>query len=438
MLQRFGGSSVAHPKGLYVLFFTELWERYSFYSMMAILTLYMDEFLRFPHSVIGQVYGGYIGAVYLMPLLGGFIADRFLGPFRSVVVGGLLMTAGQFMLAVPSLPFFFTALILLACGCGLLKPNISNIVGNLYRDNPEMRDAGYNIFFMGINIGAFISPLAVSYFRAHYGWGVAFASGGFAMLPALAIFVAFRHLIANAASRVQAGGPGVVSLQASEARARTVALLLVFAIIIPFWIAFYQNGFTLTLWARDSTATTVPPERFQAINPLCIILFTPPVIALWSWLRRGGKEPTTVGKMLMGMLMCAACFAVMAAAGLAGGDAGRVSSAWLVSAYALISLGEVFLSPMGLSLVNKVAPPGRKGLLMGCWFVGLSIGGYISGTLGTLWYHLPHSQFFVVVMAVIVVATALLAFARQRLQATFGAAIAAERAAVASVPPSSG
>jgi POT family proton-dependent oligopeptide transporter len=157
----------SHPPGLYVLFFTELWERYSFYSMMAILTLYMDERLRFPQALSGQIYGAYVAAVFFMPLVGGALADRWLGFYRAVIAGAILMGIGQFVLGMPSLPAFFTALALLACGTGLLKPSISNIVGNLYADRPQLRDAGFNIFYMGINIGAFIAPILVAWLRAH-------------------------------------------------------------------------------------------------------------------------------------------------------------------------------------------------------------------------------------------------------------------------------
>src|SRR4051795_7874556 len=193
-----------HPRGLYVLFFTELWERYSFYSMMAILTLYMDEALHFDTARIGAVYGGYIGGVYLMPLAGGLLADRVLGFYRAVVIGGVIMMLGHLVLAVESLPFFYTALVLLACGSGLLKPNVSTIVGNLYRDRPELRDAGFNLFYMGINLGGLISPISVAWFRAHYGWSVAFGSAAVAMALSLVFFIGGRRYLGTAADRVEA------------------------------------------------------------------------------------------------------------------------------------------------------------------------------------------------------------------------------------------
>lgn len=401
-------TALRHPPGLYVLFFTELWERYSFYSMMAILTLYMDEVLHFDAARIGRVYGGYIGGVYLLPLVGGFLADRALGFYRAVLLGGLLMMVGHLVLAVESLPFFYTALALLATGSGLLKPNVSTIVGNLYRDRPELRDAGFNLFYMGINLGALISPIGVAWLRAHYGWSVAFGSAAVAMLLSLVCFVGGRRHLGQAAERVPSDSNDNASVSPADARMRVTTLLTLFAIVAVFWLAFYQNGFTLTFWARDNTRTAIAPETFQSVEPLGVIVFSAAFVWLWSWLGRRGLEPSTPLKILFGMLLVAAAFGVMAVSGLVGGDSGRVSAAWLVGTYLLIALGEVCLSPMGLSLVNRVAPPRSRGLMMGAWFVGLSAGGYFSGALGAYWNTMPHSRFFLLVVAVLVVAAFLL------------------------------
>lgn len=407
-MQTSAGPRRKHPPGLYVLFFTELWERYSFYSMMAILTLYMDEHLHFSTARIGQIYGGYIGGVYFMPLLGGLLADRVLGFNRAVIVGGILMAAGHLALAVERLPFFYSALVLLACGSGLLKPNVSTIVGNLYRDRPELRDAGFNIFYMGINIGAFISPLAVSWFRAHYGWSVAFGSAAVAMAFSLITFIGGNRLIADAARKVPADAAEVAAVSPREARDRVKMLLIVFVIVIAFWVAFYQNGFTLTFWARDNTITSWPPERFQSIEPLGVILFSPVLVWTWALLRRRKAEPATPLKMLLGMLFTALSFAIMIFAALAGGDAGRVAVWWLIASYLVIAIGEICLSPMGLSLVTKVAPPRMRGMLMGAWFAATATGGYLSGVVGAYWYRLPHSRFFLMVTVLALVAAAAL------------------------------
>src|SRR5512142_2300934 len=226
-----------HPRGLYVLFFTELWERYSFYSMMAILTLYMDERLHFPQAQSAQVYGGYIAAVFFLPLVGGLLADRWLGFYRAVIIGAVLMGIGQFVLGVPSLAAFFGGLVLLACGTGMLKPNISTIVGNLYADRPHLRDAGFNIFYMGINIGAFIAPIMVAWLRARYGWTVAFRSASLAMVAALVIFIGLRRRYERGARRTEHAATVEVGEVVADERSRVVALLAIFGIVIAFWIA---------------------------------------------------------------------------------------------------------------------------------------------------------------------------------------------------------
>lgn len=428
--KRASGTPVAsaratHPRGLYVLFFTEAWERYSFYSMMSILVLYMDEALRFPQGMIGQIYGGYIAAVYFMPIVGGWVADQWLGYNKSVIYGGVLIALGHFCLAMETLPTFYSALALLAVGTGLLKPNISTLVGNLYRDRPELKDAAYNIFYMGINIGGFLGPLCVAWFRARFGWAVALGSAGVAMVIALVIFIAYNRFVAAAGGRPADARGAAAEPDPPDATARIIALLVTFAIVTVFWLAFYQNGLALTLWARDNTDTTWSPEIFYASNGLFIILFTPPLVWLWNRLRERGKEPSTPAKLVIGMIITAVCFGLMTLAGLSGGDTGKVSPAWLLTAYALISLGEICLSPMGLSLVAKVAPPRVRGLMMGVWFLTLSGGGYLAGFMGGYWEAMPHSQFFLIVTAACIVATVVLLIALRSLRPTLDRALEA-------------
>jgi POT family proton-dependent oligopeptide transporter len=414
-------ASAKHPAGLYVLFFTELWERYSFYSLMALLTLYMDEYLKFPQDLSAQVYGGVIGAVYFVPLFGGFVADRWLGCSRAVILGAVLMGMGQFVLATGGGGTFFLALGLIACGTGMLKPNVSTMVGSLYVDRPQIRDAAFNIFYMGINTGAFIAPLVVGWIRPNYGWGPAFMSAAVAMVFAIIVFV-FGQRYLPAATKKSDAAAEEAAAPTTDGFMRVVALLVVFVIVIAFWVAFYQNGFTMTLWARDNTATSISPETFQFVNPLGIILFSPLLVLLWNWLRKRGAEPSTVSKIIIGMLLTAATFGIMAAAGVAGGDTGRVSASWLISAYLVIALGEICLSPMGLSLVTKVAPPRHRGTLMGAWFVATGIGGYSAGFIGKYWQTMSHSQFFMLVAGLCVGAAVLMALAKARLDKVFARA----------------
>jgi POT family proton-dependent oligopeptide transporter len=391
-----------HPPGLYVLFFTELWERYSFYSMMAILVLYMNEALHFDVARVGRVYGAYTAGVYFLPLAGGLLADRALGFNRAIILGGVLMMAGHLVLGVESLPFFYSGLVLLACGAGLLKPNVSTLVGNLYRDRPELRDQGFNIFYMGINLGAFISPLTVSWLRLHYGWGPAFMSAAAAMLLSLVVFIVFNRHVAGAAAKVDARGGEADAINAEDARSRVVTLLAVFVISAVFWVAFYQIFYTFTFWARDNTLTDIAPEKFEVFEPLAVILLSPVLVAVWMWLQRRHAEPSTPVKMLLGVVLVAGAFGLLAFAAANGGDHGRVSAQWLIWANVMIGLGEIALSPMGLSLVNMIAPPRSRGLLMGGWFASLATGGYLAGYIGGYWEQMPHSRFFLMVVGILV------------------------------------
>ena len=396
----------SHPPGLYVLFFTEMWERYSFYSMMAILSLYMNEALHFDIAHVGRVYGLYTAGVYFLPLVGGLLADRLLGFNRAIIIGGVLMMFGHIALGIELMPFFYSGLGLLACGSGLLKPNVSTIVGNLYRSRPELRDQGFNIFYVGINLGAFVSPLTVSWLRTNYGWSVAFMSAAVAMLFSLVTFIGFNRYVAEASTKVSKTSTEARTIRPAEAQSRVITLLAVFVISTAFWLAFYQIFYTFTFWARDNTATTIAPERFQVFEPLGVIVLSPVLVAVWMWLQRRNAEPSTPVKMLLGVVLCAGAFGMLGYAGTIGGDTGRVSPLWLIAANIIIALGEIALSPMGLSLVNSIAPPRSRGLLMGGWFASLALGGYLSGDIGAYWDRMPHSRFFAMV-AVILAGTAI-------------------------------
>ncbi len=415
-------SRTAHPPGLYVLFFTELWERYSFYSMSAILTLYMDEALGFTTAQSGQVYGLYTAGVYFFPLFGGLIADRLIGFSRAIILGGILMMCGHLVLGVERMPFFFAGLALLAMGSGLLKPNISTLVGNLYRDRPELRDQAFNIFYMGINIGGFTAPLAVSWFRATYGWSVAFMSAAVAMAISLTIFGLFQRHIAAAAVRVPSTSVEATTLTPEETRERVVTLLSIFAISAVFWLAWFQEFYTFSFWARDHTATTIPPERFSSVEAAAVILLSPVAVWLWATLSARKREPSTPVKMLAGIVFLAVAFSMLSYAGVIGGDTGRVSVVWLVAANILLAIGEISLSPMGMSLVNRLAPPRLRGMMMGGWFVSLSIGGYLAGKIGGYWDETVPSRLFGFIAVLLIAAAIPLSFMVPRIKRTINRA----------------
>ncbi len=424
-----------HPPGLPVLFFTEMWERFSFYCMLSILTLYMNESLKFDTNLVGQIYGGYIGLVYFTPLLGGLLADRVLGFRKAIVLGGISMGIGHALLAFPPLPTFFAGLSCLIIGNGLFKPNISTILGNLYRDLPEKRDNAYNIFYMGINIGAFMSPLVAAYLRNNYGWHYAFGAAGIGMIFALTIFTVFRkHVAAGEVDTMHRSDSETkeIELTHHQERERVFALLMVFAVVIVFWMAFKQQGFTLTFWARDCTRTSLSPELFQTVNPAFILIFTPLLVTFWNTLRGIGREPSTASKIAIGMLLTGAAYTVIALAGRLGGDFGRVNASWLIGTYAVITLAELCLSPMGLSLVSKLAPPRMRGMLMGGWFCATAVGAYLAGFLGTMWDDMRHSSFFAILVAASLAAFLLLLFVIKRLHGTIVEAEEMARQAAAS------
>jgi len=399
-----------HPKGLYVLFFTEMWERFSFYSMLALFALYMsapesEGGLGWHEDHASHVYGLYIGLVYFTPFFGGLIADHLTGYRRAILIGGVFFCIGHLLLAVEHMVAFYSALGFLIIGNGLFKPNISTMVGRLYPPGSPKRDSAFNIFYMGINTGALIAPLVASYLAKHLGWHYGFGAAAVGMFVSVIVFSLTSKHLAHADRH-----SGEVEQAASEEdvprdvqRRRVIALFVIYGIVILFWMAFHQNGVTLNYWARDNTwwfsasetvAEQPHPSITQAFNPAFVILFTFLVVPFWAMLRRRGKEPSTPGKVGIGMLLTAAAFGIMGLAGLVGGDAGRVWVGWLIGGYAVVTLGELCLSPMGLSLVTKLAPRRHSGLMMGLWFVATALGNYLSGLLGTFWKSWLHSNFF--------------------------------------------
>lgn len=398
-----------HPKGLAVLFFTEMWERFGFYTMLAILALYMDEHFLLPKHISGNIYGAFIALVYFTPLFGGFLADKVLGYSRSIFIGAVLMGLGYAALAIDNFTFFLISLGIIALGNGFFKPNISTLLGNLYGDHNPLKDNGYSIFYMGINIGAFFSPLIASYMRNNFGWGYAFAAAAVGMVAAIVIFAVFGKHVQAVVHSSSTASEHLQALTPRQEKGRIWSLIAIFVIVVFFWMAFHQNAYTLTFWARDCTNTKIPAEIFQSINPFFVVFFTPLLVMFWTRLRRSGKEPSTPSKVAIGMLLTAICFAVMMLAALVGGDTGRVSVSWLVSSYAIVTLGELCLSPMGLSLVNKMSPARMRGLMMGGWFAATAVGNYLSGLLGSYWERMPHSRFFGLLVVTSMVAVVLMA-----------------------------
>jgi len=535
-----------HPKGLPYLFFTEMWERFGYYLILGIFVLYLIEpqgfegGLGIPDKEADDIFGTFIALTYLTPFIGGFLADRVLGYIKSIYLGGILMAAGYIGVGLfKELPLFYSSLALIIIGNGFFKPTISTLLGNLYSEEPYKanKDAGYNIFYMGINIGAFICNIIAAFMRNRFGWGEAFITAGVGMLLGLVIFTIGRKHYLHAAEMkpVQEGDtklseilmkvfvpaiiggiigwfvPGwllgdtifgstntdafifacipviyfYVSLyfKSNEKEKPAIgALLSIFLISMFFWAVFKQNGTALTRWANYYTERSVPasvekplesiymadgkdyrdkevpiyndqfqaqkdknkeplktmgkdiyfknisPEQranleadpdnkiylyntelFQSINPFWVIALTPVIVAFWTMLRRKGKEPLTPTKIVLGLFISALSCLVMVGAVYAGNNgAVKVSALWLVASYGVITIGELCLSPMGLSFVSKLSPARITALMMGGFFLANSVGNKLSGILSSTWYNYENkANYFLVNFALLIFATIL-------------------------------
>lgn len=546
-----------HPKGLWFLFGTEMWERFGYYLMLGIFALYMldgwnNGGMGFDAHTKSDIYGTYLGLVYLTPFIGGLLADRVLGYRRSIIMGGLMMAAGYFLLSIHDITTFFAGLGLIILGNGFFKPNISTLVGNLYSSDElkHKKDSGYNIFYMGINVGAFVCNFVAAYMRINFGWNFAFIAAGVGMLIGVVIFLSgtkhIKHV--DVIKPLQEGDmptgkilgstilpmfvfgilgyliPGnllgsdtndafilgcvpVIAFfiylwfKSSGLEKRAIAALLaVFSCVILFFAIFHQNGDALTVWAEDYTDREMPEsvatvfnkvdmaqtvenndivaldepafkakieelraannampeatetemaakkagakeiaklesskkyfsnlaaekvpakgkdlklystELYQSINPFWVIVLTPVLVGIWTALRKKGKEPSTPTKIALGLLITALSALVMVGAVYATNDLTmKAGSWWLLASYGVITLGELCLSPMGLSLVSKLSPPRITALMMGGFFLAISVGNKLAGMLSSLWEDMEQKEnFFFLNFALVLIAALLL------------------------------
>jgi POT family proton-dependent oligopeptide transporter len=449
-----------HPRGLSTLFFTEMWERFSYYGMRAILLFYMTKSiaeggLAFDERYASVIYATYVSSVWYLPLVGGWLADKIFGARRAVLIGGIIIASGHYCMAINSQFTFFAGLILIACGTGLLKPNISAMVGQLYTESDKRRDAGFSIFYMGINLGAFLSPIVVGFlaqsqsFRNfiasmgldpnsawHWGFGAAgvgmtlgilqYLIGGKHLatvgnkpdplsvpvgseqsvgLDYLTLILAFVGAVVGAGLGIKFGDAGMVSalfpcvvgffagyligttrlLNGDELK-RVLVIFILFVFSILFWMTYEQAGSSLSLFADRLTRTTLlgwqyPSSWFQSVPAIFVIILAPIMGAIWQKL--GDRQPSSPGKFTIGLFFAGIAFVVIAfASTLSGGT--RVSPMWLIGVYFLQTIGELCLSPVGLSTVTKLAPQRMVGLMMGVWFLSISIGSYIAGLAARL------------------------------------------------------
>lgn len=524
-----------HPKALPYLFFSEMWERFGYYLMIGIFTFYLKDAVDgfgMTEAEASDLYGTFIAFVFLTPFIGGLLADRVLGYRRSITWGGLMMAAGYMVLSIHSLGMLYLGMILIILGNGFFKPNISTLLGNLYNSEEykDKKDAGYNIFYMGINIGAFICNFFGAALYNMIGWGAAFFAAGVGMMIGIVIFIVgtkhFKHadVIKPATGKdmpllkifsiillpsiafgligfflpeplVQShttdaflfGCIPIVVFYGSlyfrspaEEKKPIAAMLAIFSVVIMFWAVFKQNGSTLNTWADRYTDREIPqamvpimgslrlidtipyvkdsvvltdhqfrpilsngekemvvdyryyyknlknedkPKEgesvyafnaslFQSVNPFWVIALTPLVLAFFAFLRRKGKEPSTPAKIAFGLLISGLSCTVMVGAVYACQNGAIKSSAWwFISSYGVITIGELFLSPMGLSLVSKLSPPRLTALMMGGWFLATSIGNKLSGVLSSFWDSYEYKQNFFWVNTFLLVAASLLLFA---------------------------
>jgi POT family proton-dependent oligopeptide transporter len=467
-----------HPRGLATLFFTEMWERFSYYGMRALLILFVTAPVAsggLGFSVVkgGAIYGLYTAMVYLLALPGGWFADRIVGQRRAVLYGGILIAAGQFCLVAPSVTVFYCGLALLMLGTGLLKPNVSTIVGQLYAQGDHRRDAGFSIFYMGINLGALLAPLACGWVGQRVSWHLGFGVAGIGMVAGLIQYVfgwkylgeAGLHpsrpesmdddrrqkrygvigllvalgliavvwalasagtieltpvLISNALgvtlAVVSVGlfcwlifGPGWSGVE----RKRFGAIFVLFIASALFWAIYEQAGSSLSLFAERSTNNSVlgfgfPASWFQSVPSIYVLILAP--MFAWLWVRLGSREPSSPAKFSLGLLFVGLGLVFLVPAAAAAASGARVSPLWLTITYLIHTIGEMCLSPVGLSAMTKLAPARVAGLMMGVWFVSIGIGDYLAGKAASLYESLPLTVLFGASGGIVIVAAVALAF----------------------------
>jgi len=400
-----------HPRGLSTLFFTEMWERFSFYGLRALLVLYMTASvaqggLAFPTDRATAIVGWYGFGVYAAAIPGGWIADRFLGQFRSVFVGGIIIALGHFSMAVPTVTTFYLGLCLIVIGTGLLKPNISTMVGSLYDKDDERRDAGFSIFYMGINLGAFLAPFVVGTLGQRVDWHLGFGCAGVGMVFGLIQYVAGKSRLLPALQRLgqSATGAGAAGAEpwwrfSRDEWGRVGAITVFFLFSCVFWAAFEQAASSLNLFADRLTQNRAlgfdfPSTWYQSLNSMFMIFGLAPLLA-WLWIRLGPRQPSSPVKFALGLVFAGLGFALLVPAARMAQEGGfLVSPWWLVGVYFLHTIGELCLSPVGLSIVTKLAPSRIAGAMMGVWFLSIAVGNKMAGWVAGYFDRLPLPQLF--------------------------------------------
>lgn len=391
---------LGHPIGLVVLFTTEMWERFSYYGMRAILIYYMMKYLMFAQDKASTIYGLYTGLIFLTPIFGGMLADRWLGQRKAVILGGIIMAIGEFVLMVPNL--FYLGLFLLVCGCGCLKPNISTQVGGLYEQGDHRRDRAFNVFYMGINLGAFFSPLVCGTLGERYGWKWGFFAAGLGMIAGLIIYLFGQKYLAK--DNVMKKAAGEVASKdeplTKEDRSRILALITFVIFNIIFWALYEQQGNTTAVLADANADRMIfgwemPASWVQSFNPIMILALIPLIDMFWKWQASRNKEPSSIGKMAIGCFMLGFSFLVLIPPALAVDAGYKINILWIALNTLILTVGEIYLSPVGLSLVTKIAPVKMVSMMMGVWFLSNFFGNYLCGFIGSYWEKMTKESFYI-------------------------------------------
>ena len=401
-----------HPVGLTVLSLTEMWEMFSFFGMRALLVYYMTRHLDFDQAHASLIYGAYAAFVYFTPVFGGIVADRWLGKRNAVLIGSAMMALGHFMMA--SEPLFYPALTTIALGNGLFLPSLASQIEGLYRGGDPRSQSAYNIYYMGVNVGAFLAPLVCGLLGEAYGWHWGFAAAGVGMLASLVIYVSGRRYLPPEPARGAQARTARPPLDRA-AIARFKLLIGIAAIIVVFRGAYEQVGNTIALWVdvgvdrRVTAGLSIPMPWFQALDPLVVFAATPLLVARWSRLARRGIETPSLHKMAFGAAVVGLSYLLLAGvAGWAEAHGTRAHWGWLVGWFALMTLGELYILPVGLGLFGHMAPEGFRATCIATWFFAGFFGNLLAGSLGTLWGPLSHAGFFVVIGGTGVIAATLL------------------------------
>lgn len=401
------------PRGLTVLFLTNMWETFSYYGMRALLVYYMTKQLLLSQGSSSFIYGTYTACAYFTPIIGGVIADRYLGKRRAVVIGASIMAAGHFMMAFE--PLFYAALATIALGNGLFLPSLPSQINDLYAADDPRRGWAYNVYYVGINIGGFLAPLICGTLGEVYGWHYGFGAAGIGMLAGLLIYLWGQRYLPPERPRATRATPAPI--RSGFDRRTLFALAGIALSVTVFRGAYEQVGNTVALWAdvgvdRQAGAFNIPMTWFQSLNPLLVMLMTPPLLAYWNRRARAGAVDAPARRMALGSLIVGAAYLLLAAADAWGGEgaggSARASWLWLALFFVIFTFGELFVLPTGLGLFARLAPVHLGATTVAAWFLTIFSGSLAAGLVGTLWSRMAHPTFFLLLAGIAGVAALLL------------------------------